>query len=280
MRRTLIPVKWYINGRTALRNLPYRKYEQQRMPKGGGATGSYTMRRTWRKAKAVLAAQGKAGKYLYSYLITHTMPAEYTNEERRSEWRRFIDRFRKENPTSYVWITEVHTGTRGTSRSSASALGRIHHHMVVSFPSVWWYSKLVRRWSWAYCGSSNGLDIRPVRRGAASYLAKYLCKGLFDEPRKDRLTSEAGKTDVPSLPFRWWGSSGVPTSGITWIEAGHVDWCAFQVKWYNASHLWVPQALVTAWSASAVLNGVQQGLTKLNEPRSELPATFALLDLH
>lgn len=267
MRKELIPVRWYINGRTALRNRPNRREDIQRAIKGGGATGSYTMRRTWRKAKGVLSAQGKAGKHLHMYLVTHTMPAEYSNEERRHEWRRFLDAFRKLNPVNYVWVTEVHTG-------GGAAVGRIHHHMVASFSSTWWYTAQARRWSWAYSGSPNGIDIRRVRRGAAGYLSKYLCKGLFEQ-RTDLLPVAAGTVEVPSLPFRWWGYSGVPTTGITWVETHSLDWCAFSTKWYNATYLWVPGPLAAAWAAHAILSITGADFAKVNARHSRSAGNLA-----
>lgn len=263
MNRELIPVRWFITGRTALRNRPKGRDDWRKPPLGGGPTGSYTMRRTWRRAKQIIAAQGKAGKYLHSYLITHTMPAEYSNEERRGEWRRFLDRFRKERPVSYAWVTELHTG-------GGAAVGRIHHHMVVSFSSTWWYTKQVRRWSWAYSGSSNGLDIRPVRRGATGYLAKYLCKGLF--PEAGTITESAGTSpDAPSLPFRWWGYGGIPTTGITWIRPEESAWCSFKSKRFDGSYLWIPGPLASSWAACSILTTVQGSLPKLPPPRERLP---------
>jgi len=253
-----LPVHFDIKGRTALRNVPHRSREDWRKPPVGGATGSYTMRRTWRKAKNVLKAAGKVGNVLPSYLVTHTMPAECDNVERREHWRRFLDTLRKLKPVCVVWVTERHTG-------GGPVHGLIHHHAMVVTRSVWWYTKQVRRWSWTYSGTSNGLQIERVRKGIASYLADYLEPAVFS-PAPGELVLPEVAGDGNTLPFRWWGYSGVPTSGCTWIHRQDAQWCSFRTPWYDRQRIWVPGWLVADWISAQVLATVMDSTLSLSGP--------------
>lgn len=253
-----LPVVYDINGRTHIRNVPHRTREDWRKPPPGGATGSYTMRRSWRRARNVLKAAGKVGNVLPSYLVTHTMPAECDNHERRQYWRKFLDRLRKLDPVLVVWVTERHTG-------GGPVHGLIHHHAMVVFRSVWWYTKEVKRWSWAYSGTPNGLQIERVRRGIASYLGDYLTPHGPSDPNDGCTLPEVAGDDF-TLPFRWWGYSGIPTSGQTWIHKDSADWCSFRTPWYDRQRVWISTALVGDWISQLVLARVEETTLRLSGP--------------
>jgi len=252
----IIPICWRLDGKTSLRNVPRRNGCDWRQPPRGGATGSYTMRRTWRKAAATIKVVSNLGKRYPAYFITHTMPDYYDDIERRESWRRFLDVLRKEGAIAYAWITERHGGTGACN-------GLIHHHMVAVFPSVWWYTSKVRRWSHAYSASPNGLQIERVRRSAAAYLAPYMAKAipLFGDTLL--LTKNAGSPDLDVLPFRWWGAAGVPQMGCTYLLHAELDQARLRSPWFDKSSVWTSVALTSEWAAQSVFERVSQAHLRL-----------------
>jgi len=259
----LLPVHWNIKGKTHLQNWRTgRRFDSQTMPKGG-ATGSYTMRRTWRAASQNIKAISKAGKTMPAYFITHTMPAHYDNEQRRAHWRKFIDNLRKQGCETYVWITERHGG-------AGACDGLIHHHAIALFRSVWYYGRRVRRWSVIYSGSTNGLQIERVKRSASAYLAPYLQKSMPAPTQCPLLPKQTGGDDLDVLPFRWWGSRGVPKGGLVWLERDAGEWNAFRTPWYDRQSIWVSGAIAADWAASLILaamTSVPLGLRGAGAPR-------------
>lgn len=195
-------------GRTSLRNYP-----QLCGPSSGPGDrrGVYTTKRTWRMCKALLGVQRTLGGALPSYLITHTASHTWSNERRRAEFRRFLDRLRKvDGIVSYVWVTERHTG-------GGKAHGLIHHHLWVTFVRPWNYRAYVVPWSLRYAGSVNGLDVQRVRKHLAGYLGKYLAKATGD---------------ADELPFRWWGAYKIPRSvRMLWPEADRASLCLRSLVW-------------------------------------------------
>jgi hypothetical protein len=99
-----------------------------------------------------------------------------------------VDRLRKEpGLVGYQWNTEFHPGEGANG-------GTIHHHAIMVFSMYWDYAKNIAAWSFRYCDSRNGLDIRPVKN------TRY--------PIKDTAYNVKGAEPVNvALPFRWWGAS-------------------------------------------------------------------------
>lgn len=226
----MVSFAWSANGRTSLRNWSSLGTDWRKPPKGG-ATGSFSLRSTWRKAAAMASAMDVIHKVYQTYLITHTMPVGYDNAARRMYWRRFLDRIRKENPVSYFWITERHEGN-GPSK------GLIHHHMTVAFPRKWYYSKLVRGWSETYSRSVNGLDIQLSKGSSGGYCGKYLSKGMA--PMTGCLGVTSGQSAWDTLPFRWWGSSGLVASGFVHMDKALLYEPHFRSPWYARREVWLP----------------------------------------
>jgi len=225
------------------------------------------MNRTYQRAHGVLKAVSKVGRHLPSYLVTHTMSEAYDNHERRASWRKFLDSLRKLNPVCVFWITERHEG-------GGRVDGRIHHHAVVVMPSVWWYSKQVKRWSWAYSKSTNGLQIERVKRSASAYLGEYLSKGFRSTSGLNGeriLTQTAG--DDGTLPFRWWGYSGVVTSGTAWLEHDALLWGTFRTRWCDRTRVWTSTAVASDWASVEMLERHRIRCARLAPVANQRPPT-------
>lgn len=187
----------HLDGRTNLTtNYAHREDRAPTVKQYGGKM--FSPRRSRRRFYGVGRVHTLLAQRERSYFVTHTMAPEWDNDDRRKAFRRFMDRLRKEDGyCGHQWVTELHN-----SEDTSDAMhGRIHHHVVVRFSSVWYYGARVQRWSKHYCGSSNGLDIQAIRssKHVGGYMGKalgYMTKAL----------------DTDKLPFRWWGTSRVARS--------------------------------------------------------------------
>ncbi len=192
------PVWWWIHvgfdGRTD-QAIEYTHREQRgkQQKREGGCmfTTKRTRKRFYRVGKVhqALAVEGR------SYFVTHGMPPEYDNEQRRQHFRKWLDRLRKmPGYRGHQWVTEYHD----SERTSPELRGKIHHHAVVRFAQRWNYESGVVRWSERYCKSPNGLDIQAVRTG---HTGAYMAKALGYLNKANGTAAE--------LPFRWWGTSRI-----------------------------------------------------------------------
>lgn len=188
--RFLLPRKVWMNGKTDLHN--QHAYNYQSKPPKGGCGGLFSTRRTWRTARDVVRIHARIAQSEWTYLVTHTMSDAANDVLRRKMFRKLLDRVRKlAGYAGHFWTTERHVR------------GQLHHHLVLRMREEWRYRSYILSWSQRYCGSSNGLDVKPQFGGsrAVSYAGKaffYACKEAKD--RKD------------VLPFRWWGTSKVVRS--------------------------------------------------------------------
>lgn len=130
-------------------------------------------------------------KGYFRYMVLVTFPGTVGNSERELRFQAFIDRLRKE-VCRYVWVKEVHKS------------GLYHWHIVVAMGRRWHYGKGHRKrtvvdWSKLYCGSVNGIQVKPVRR-SFFYVMKYLAKHAQKPPKGVR-TWGAGGHDFAR---GWW----------------------------------------------------------------------------
>lgn len=182
----------HLDGRTNLTtNYAHREDRAATVKQYGGKM--FSPRRSRRRFYSVGRVHTLLAKRERAYFVTHTMAPEWSNDDRRKAFRRFLDRLRKEpGYCGHQWVTEMHPGE--------TMQGLIHHHVFVRFTSAWMYRDRVQNWSKSYCGSSNGLDIQAVRtQHVGGYMGKalgYMAKAL----------------DTDKLPFRWWGTSRVARS--------------------------------------------------------------------
>lgn len=190
----------------------WQRRDIHRTPKS--KSGLYTMQRTAKEARNVAWLHAAIAELTGQrvYLITHTSSPNWLGPRRavgmkrnamhvrRESFRLFLDRLRKmPGYRGHYWTTEIHPG-------EGENAGTIHHHIAARFSGFWNYRNDIQRWSARYCGSNNGLDVRPPSKRAGAYAYLGAAHSYLTKDPVDKSTGEV----IPlELPFRCWGTSSV-----------------------------------------------------------------------